>query len=52
MILPFSLQAENDEGRMWLLRQGCLNDTINKLSSLLSSKDDWTGSNAALVLAR
>lgn len=44
--------AENNEGRLWLLRQACLDSTVDKVASLLSSADVWTASNAALVLAR
>ena len=44
--------AENEDGRLWLLRQGELNETIDKISTLLSYEDNWIASNAALVLAR
>lgn len=37
---------------MWLLRQDALNETIDRLSTLLSNEDRWIASNAALVLAR
>ncbi|XP_028395080.1 uncharacterized protein LOC114519192 [Dendronephthya gigantea] len=44
--------AENEDGRLWLLRQAELNETIDKVSTLLSYEDNWIASNAALVLAR
>ncbi|XP_046844166.1 uncharacterized protein LOC124438212 isoform X2 [Xenia sp. Carnegie-2017] len=47
-----STLAESDDGRMWLLRQDALNETIDRLSTLLSNEDRWIASNAALVLAR
>lgn len=37
---------------MWLLRQAELNETIDRISTLLSYEDNWIASNAALVIAR
>lgn len=45
-------QAENDECRLWMLKDESLDGTIDKLTRLLSCKDMCTASNAALVLAR
>ena len=48
----FFFKAEDSECRLWMLREECLDETINKLTHLLSCKDMCTASNAALVLAR
>jgi len=37
---------------MWMLKEDCLDEAIDKLTNLLASKDMCTASNAALVLAR
>ncbi|XP_076821504.1 uncharacterized protein LOC143468278 isoform X2 [Clavelina lepadiformis] len=44
--------AETNEGRSWMLRQACINDTVSSITNLLSYENTWTASNAALVLAR
>ena len=46
------IQAEDEECRMWMLREDCLGEAIMKLTGLLLCKDLCTASNAALVLAR
>ncbi|XP_032229657.2 uncharacterized protein LOC116613146 isoform X2 [Nematostella vectensis] len=44
--------AENEDCRIWMLKEDCLDEAIDKLTRLLSCKDSCTASNAALVLAR
>ncbi|XP_071501940.1 uncharacterized protein [Diadema antillarum] len=44
--------AESKDGREWMLRESCLDPLLRKVTTLLSSTNMWTASNAALVLAR
>uniref|UniRef100_H2Y1V7 Armadillo repeat-containing domain-containing protein n=3 Tax=Ciona intestinalis TaxID=7719 RepID=H2Y1V7_CIOIN len=44
--------AETNEGRGWMICQPCINEVLTNITTLLGCENNWTASNAALVLAR